>query len=311
MNPPKDKGSSGGGKTASSKSKNRKSRRKRRGAGAESGAESAGRSQSAGQSSSSLAGPSPGEGSPAPGGASPSPGRTCAGLAVAAAHALDLVLGLALAVYGVMAGGVPPVSGAAVSYGLVCVLGSAFGAAGYLAGVRWRVRASAAAGAVLCMLDAAAFLSILIGWSAFVEFLDDNADDLLMTEDSVAVIAGLKILFAVACAALAGLELHRAIFMWNLRPSPPRGSPARRRTERASRCRCPFWPFFGGSRAKADDFVSLDEAAGGSLGSPLLWSETGAPPGAEDFLDFVPEHERGLAEYPSGTDLLRPDTIDY
>ena len=68
--------------------------------------------------------------------------------------------------------------------------------------------------------------------------------------------------------------------------------------------------FFGLSkRKKTDDFVVFDDNA--SMESSLLWSKNEAT--SDDYLEFVPEHERGLANFATSVGLPRPpeDRVDY
>jgi len=73
-----------------------------------------------------------------------------------------------------------------------------------------------------------------------------------------------------------------------------------------------FLALFGlQKRKKVDDFVVFDNNA--SMEQSLLWSKDGGQPDADDYLEFVPEHERDLAERTANQDLPRPeeDTYDY
>jgi len=73
-----------------------------------------------------------------------------------------------------------------------------------------------------------------------------------------------------------------------------------------------FLSFFGlGKKKKIDDLVVFDENA--SLDQSLLWSKNGPGPTSNDYLEFVPEHERALTEYTSSLDLPTPpaDRVDY
>lgn len=73
-----------------------------------------------------------------------------------------------------------------------------------------------------------------------------------------------------------------------------------------------FMSWLGLSKKKrSEDFVMFDDNA--SMESSLLWSKDGGQPSADDFLEFVPEHERGLANYTSNValPLPPPDRTDY
>lgn len=64
-------------------------------------------------------------------------------------------------------------------------------------------------------------------------------------------------------------------------------------------------------RKPTDDMVRFDEGA--SMESALLWSKDGTEVTAEDYLEFLPEHEQGLAESVSKVPLPKPpeDRTDY
>lgn len=73
-----------------------------------------------------------------------------------------------------------------------------------------------------------------------------------------------------------------------------------------------FSSFFGfGKKKRSEDFVMFDDNA--SMESALLWSKNGAQPSSEDYLEFVPEHERSLASHTSNVALPTPpaDRVDY
>ena len=64
-------------------------------------------------------------------------------------------------------------------------------------------------------------------------------------------------------------------------------------------------------KKKTDDLVVFDDNA--SLESALLWSKDGGQPTSDDYLEFVPEHERGLSNFGSKVSLPVPpeDRVDY
>ena len=109
--------------------------------------------------------------------------------------------------------------------------------------------------------------------------------------------------------------LSRAMAMWGLKDSMPesksRVSPLSASKDRSSCCDG-FLSMFGfAKRKKTDDFVMFDDDA--SMESALLWSKDGAQATSEDYLEFVPEHERGLADFGSKVSLPMPpeDRVDY
>ena len=82
--------------------------------------------------------------------------------------------------------------------------------------------------------------------------------------------------------------------------------------KQSSRSRNWFSSWFGfATRKKSEDFVMFDDNA--SMESALLWSRDGSQPTSEDYLEFVPEHERGLVSYTSSVPLPMPpaDRTDY
>lgn len=209
------------------------------------------------------------------------------------------------------------VTALAISYGLVLFLGAVGGAIGYYSGAcnRRGLWASAIAGIVTCILDIAAFIAIFAGWDSFIQFLNDNDDALMLSEGSVNTINGMKILFAVIFIVLAGFEGHRSMVMWGLKDTMSehgaRVSPSTGRSSGGSRMDW-FLSLFGlAKRKKTDDFVVFDDNA--SLESSLLWSKDGAQPTSEDYLEFVPEHERGLEDFSSKVSMPTPpeDRVDY
>ena len=72
-------------------------------------------------------------------------------------------------------------------------------------------------------------------------------------------------------------------------------------------CTC----LFPKKRKKTDDFLLFDDES--SLESALLWSKNGSGPTAEDYLEFVPEHETGISNFAYNTKLPKPpvDRFDY
>lgn len=64
-------------------------------------------------------------------------------------------------------------------------------------------------------------------------------------------------------------------------------------------------------RKRVDDFVVFDDDA--ALERSLLWSQEGGHPPAEEYLKFVPGHERDLTEHAANLVLPKPaeDRYDY
>jgi len=107
--------------------------------------------------------------------------------------------------------------------------------------------------------------------------------------------------------------LYRGLHMWGMKDtmSDARVSPTSRGSS-DSKCNW-FLSLFGLSkRKKTDDFVVFDDNA--SLESSLLWSKDAAQPTSDDYLEFVPEHERALANYMAHSVIMEPpqaDAMDY
>jgi len=223
-------------------------------------------------------------------------------------HVIDIGLGLALVIYGGMVH-VAQVTALSIFYGLVLLLGAIAGSVGYFSGAcnRRGLVGSAVAGALGCLLDLIAFIAVLVSWDSFMNFLNDNQSDLGLTEDSVKSIQGLKVLFAVIFLVLAVLEAYRFRVMWEMKDTM-RGTSARVSPNSASSNDSAWNRFLGlfglSKRKKTDDMVLFDDNA--SMESSLLWSKDGAQPSSDDYLEFVPEHERGLAEYASNIALPVP-----
>jgi len=229
-------------------------------------------------------------------------------------------LGLALLVYGGMVH-VTAVTAAAISYGLVLFLGAVAGAIGYFWGGcnRRGLRGSAIAGFLTSLLDICAFVAVIASWHSFIKFLNDNHEALMLSTDAVKSIEGLKVLFAVLFILLSGLEAHRGITMWGMNTAmggegaTDQVAPNLRSTSNSSQTWSHwFLSLFGlTKRKKTDDFVVFDDGA--SMESSLLWSKSGGMPTSDDYLEFVPEHERGLSNFHAAAELPTPpeDRCDY
>jgi hypothetical protein len=238
-----------------------------------------------------------------------------------ALHVIDTALGILCLVYGGMVSSAE-VTAATISMGLVLVIGSLCGAIGYSTAScnRGGLLGSAVFGLLASLLYIAAFVGILVYWDGFVKFMKDNSADLMLNEGSVGSIEGLKILFAVLTATLALVEGYRFFAMRKIRTGLLRNDPSDRvaplmgrsiSTEASSRSKG-FLSWLGlTKRKKCEDFVMFDDNA--SMESSLLWSGNGGQPSSDDYLEFVPEHERGLANYTSNVALPTPpeDRVDY
>jgi len=241
----------------------------------------------------------------------------CTSYTLGALHTIDAGLGLACMVYGGMVH-VINVTAITVTYGLVLFIGSVAGAIGYYSeGCNKRgLTASAIAGLLVCLADIAAFVFVIVSWGSFTAFLKENADALLLTDSSISTISSLQILFAVIFIVLAGSEGSRFMEMRRIRVrmlaegygskvSPPGPQESSKFSWLWCSCLCPK------KRKKTDDFVIFDDDS--SLESALLWSKNGTQPTSEDYLEFMPEHEKGLSSFAQSAKLPRPpvDRFDY
>lgn len=236
-------------------------------------------------------------------------GTKCASYVVGAVHAIDVGLGLALLVYGAMVH-VPQVTAASVAYGLILSLGAVAGALGYYSEAcnRKGLLASAIAAGLEAILDIFLFIAVIAGWDSFIKFLNENMEGLLLNDDSVKSIQNLKYLFVVVFFVLAGLEAYRCIAMIDM-DKTSQGSSSRS----SSQSKCDWLLSLLGlsKRKKTDDMVVFDDS--GSMESALLWSKDGSQPTSDDYLEFVPEHERRVANnFASSVALPKPpEDQDY
>ena len=127
-------------------------------------------------------------------------------------HTVDIGLGVTSVVYGGLVH-VTTAMAATISYGLVLLLGALAGAIGYFSGCcsRRGLRVSAIAGFLTSILNIGIIIAILVplSWELFVGFLSENYEHLMLSEDSVKTIQGLKIPLAVIFAVLAIMEALR------------------------------------------------------------------------------------------------------
>jgi hypothetical protein len=101
--------------------------------------------------------------------------------------------------------------------------------------------------------------------------------------------------------------------MWGMKDKFPGQAALLTPHSRSTSASKPNWflSLFGlTKRKKTDDFVVFDNNA--SMESPLLWSQDRAQPASGDYLDFISNHERGLADF-SKVPLPYPpeDNTDY
>lgn len=123
---------------------------------------------------------------------------------------LDIAIGTSCVVYGALVQ-LTPVMATMISYGSVLVLGAFAGALGVYTGScsQRGLQASAMVGFLVTLLDIGALITTLLLWDTFIVFLNENYDQLLLSEDSITRIQGMKIPLVVIFAALALLEFIR------------------------------------------------------------------------------------------------------
>ena len=108
----------------------------------------------------------------------------------------------------------------------------------------------------------------------------------------------------------------------NLKESPITKEPKEK--DRSKKCCCCgsrssgqspcdwFLSLFGiKKQSKVDDFIVFD--GNSSMEQSLLWTKNGNQPTADDYLEFVSEHERGLVDHASNLTVPKPpeDKCDY
>ena len=137
---------------------------------------------------------------------------SCTSCILGALHVIDVGLGVACIVYGGMVHVVSAMA-TCISYGLLLVIGSIAGAIGYCSGGRSKrspgLMVSAMAGFMISLMNVAAFVAILVSWDPFIDFLKDYQEALLLTEDSIETIQGMKIPLVIIFVVLACLEMYR------------------------------------------------------------------------------------------------------
>lgn len=227
-------------------------------------------------------------------------------------NALDVGIGIAYIVGATQISGIGGVA-IAISLGVVLLLGSICSIVGYCS--RSCSRAGLVGGillgAISCLAYVGLFLWALISWNSFVTYFGYDEGDFI-ADKNVATI--------VVFAALAIFESIRVITTSITRKQiletdlQFKSGSTRSTASTASDVGSwqGFLNWFGISKKKrSDDFVMFDDNA--SLESALLWSKDGGQPSSDDYLEFIPGHERGLANYTSNVALPLPpeDKMDY
>ena len=247
---------------------------------------------------------------------------------------IDFGLGVSCIVYGALVHDVIPVMAVSISYGILLLLGSIAGAVGYFTSNRMCYLTSAIFGFLTVLLDIVALIAILISWTTLIVFLNTNHENLMLSEDLVDTIQSQKVLIAIIFAVLAVLELVRGCVLWDITkkntvsPAPAGythsslgnrsvgsggsvGSQSRRSSGNKKSNNW-FLSLFGiAKRKKVDDMIMFHDNT--SMEAPLLWSSNQrTEPSADDYLNFIPQHERSIANY-SHVELPLPpvDRTDY
>lgn len=124
--------------------------------------------------------------------------------------AIDIAIGTSCVVYGALVR-LTPVMAAMISYGSVLILGALAGVLGVYTGScsQRGLQASAMVGFLITLLDIGALITTLLLWDTFIVFLNENYDHLLLSEDSITRIQGMKVPLVVIFAVLALLEFIR------------------------------------------------------------------------------------------------------
>ena len=253
---------------------------------------------------------------------------------------LDVGLGMSVIVYGALVHDVIiTVMAVLISYGILLLLGSITGAVGYfMSSNRMCCYLSAIIGFLTFLVDIGALIAILISWETLIVFLNTNHDHLMLSEDLVQSIQSQKVLIAVIFAVLAVLELVKSCVVWDITktntvsPAPPGGSThnslgnrsigsggsvgsqSHRSSSGSKKSSSNNWflSLFGlTKRKKVDDMIMFHDNP--SMEAPLLWSTNQrTEPSVDDYLNFIPQHERSIANY-SHVELPLPpvDRTDY
>jgi hypothetical protein len=226
-----------------------------------------------------------------------------------------------------------------ISYGILLLLGFITGAVGYFTSSnRMCCYLSAIIGFLTFLVDIGAFIAILISWETLIVFLNTNHDHLMLSEDLVQSIQSQKVLIAVIFAVLAVLELVKSCVVWaitktnTVSPAPPGGSThnslgnrsigsggsvgsqSHRSSSGSKKSSSNNWflSLFGlTKRKKVDDMIMFHDNP--PMEAPLLWSTNQrTEPSVDDYLNFIPQHERSIANY-SHVELPLPpvDRTDY
>lgn len=246
---------------------------------------------------------------------------------------LDFGLGMSFIVYGALVHDVVTVMAVAVTYGILLLFGSIAGA--FSSGNRMCYLTSAIVGFLTFLLDIGALIAILVSWETLIVFLNINHEHLMLSESLVKSMQSHKVLIAVIFAVLAVLELVRGCVLWDITKtntvSPaPAGSPhnsfgnrsigsggsvgsqSHRSSGSKKKANNWFLSLFGRTkRKKVDDMIMFHDNT--SIEAPLLWSsDQRTEPSADDYLNFIPQHEKRIANY-SHVELPLPpaDRTDY
>lgn len=229
-------------------------------------------------------------------------------------HIIDIAIGTAYIVIGALEQSTQAKI-VGISLGSLLLLGSMCGIFGYYSCHRNGLIVGMVIGSIACCVYIAGFIWGLVSWDTLVDFITgggDNKEEESFLEDK-------KMDVIVIMAVLAIVEVIRIIttgFTRNqLLKQDAQSKSGSYRSTSTSSSSISSWNFLSWcgltKKKRSDDFVMFDDNA--SMESALLWSKDGGQPSSDDYLEFVPEHERGLANYASNAVMPLPpeDKTDY
>jgi len=196
----------------------------------------------------------------------------------------------------------------AISLGSVLLLGSLCGAVGYFSRScnRSGLVLSLALGTLACLSYISGFIWALASWDSFDTFLDSHIID----DNKIATIVILAVLAMLEAIRITTTNITRKALL--TKDAQAKSGSYRSSSTSSTSSTWRFLSWCGLAKKKrSDDFVMFDDNA--SMESALLWSKDGGQPSSDDYLEFVPDHERGLANYTSNVALPLPpeDKMDY
>lgn len=198
----------------------------------------------------------------------------------------------------------------AISLGSVLLLSSLCGALGYFSKScnRSGLVLSLILGTIVCLSYIGGFIWALASWDSFVAFLD--SDQQILEDSKIAVVVILAVLAVFETIRIITTSITRKQLLE--KDAQTKSGSYRSTSTSSSSSTWQFLSWCGLAKKKrSDDFVMFDDNA--SMESALLWSKDGGQPSSDDYLEFVPDHERGLAIHASNVAMPLPpeDKVDY